>query len=150
MKLKIILLSLLVNFLSNGFSQVQDTLLRPIDTQWEYIVVSFGKTLFDIPEKTLAYKELGIDTGNESISLQTNFDILGRFGWELVSITGAIGGDQQAIFKRKYEKQRSENEYGWILTGKEIYIKDLQDILERRTKIEEERSKHSVNPVLFC
>lgn len=111
------------------------------DQQWEYLVITFGKALFGSPEKTLAYKTVGIDNGNEATNLQSNFDILGRFGWELISVLGVIGGDQQIILKRKYDKARSANEYGLIQNGKELYLKDLQDIIQRSLRLSEEQKK---------
>jgi len=111
------------------------------DTQWEYIVVSFGKTVFGIPEKTMAYKAVGIGNGNESTSLQSNLDILGRFGWEVVGFIGQIGGDQQIVLKRKYDKSRSADEFSQIENGKELYMKDLMDIAERAKRIQENQEK---------
>lgn len=111
------------------------------EPKWEYLVVSFGKTVFDTPEKMMAYKSIGIENGQESIGLQSSLDILGRFGWELVSTIGAIGGDQQLVLKRKYDKTRSANEYGLIQSGKELYLKDLQDIVERTKILLEEQKR---------
>jgi len=51
-----------------------------IDQQWEYIVVSYGKTLFASPQKTLAYRSIGLVAGQEAPDLENSLDILGRFG----------------------------------------------------------------------
>ncbi|MFZ4725608.1 MAG: hypothetical protein ACOYMD_09185 [Paludibacter sp.] len=112
------------------------------EQQWEYLVISFGKTEFGTPEKMMAYKMVGIKNGSESIDLQSNLDVLGRFGWELVNIVGVIAGDQEIVLKRKYDKIRSSNEYGLIQSGKELYLKDLQDIIERTLRLDEERKKY--------
>ncbi|MFX1679204.1 DUF4177 domain-containing protein [Mitsuaria sp. CC2] len=80
------------------------------DQMWEYVVVSYGKTLFGAPQKTLAYRTLGLPDGQEGSDLQKSLDILGRFGWELVSVVGAIGGDQQLILKRRFDRVRSNGE----------------------------------------
>lgn len=113
------------------------------DPQWEYIVVSYGKTLFDSPQKTLAYRTLGLSGGSEAIDFESNLDIMGRFGWELVTVVGTIGGDQQVVLKRKYDKSRAANEYGMILRGKELYLKDLGDIIERSNRLAEESRRQA-------
>lgn len=78
--------------------------------QWEYLVVSFGKTSFvEIDEsikagssKLVAFQEFAdLLAGHEGIDLQAKLDLLGRFGWELVDTIGAIGGDQQMLLKRQ-------------------------------------------------
>ena len=117
----------------------------PTDLQWEYLVISFGKTTFGVPEKMMAYKSLGLDNGNEATDLQKNIDILGRFGWDVIGIVGAVGGDQQIVLKRKYDKARSENEYGMIQSGKEIYLKDLQDIIQRALRLADEQNRSMIN-----
>jgi|GEM_PF-2375248 len=109
------------------------------ESQWEYLVVSYGKTLFGSPEKTLAYRSIGLAaTAQEANEIQQSLDILGRFGWEIVTVVGAIGGDQQIVMKRRYEKTRVANEGIGILKGRELYLKDLIDILERGKKVREE------------
>ena len=123
------------------YSQKKPSEPQSNDQKWEYLVVSFGKTLFETPEKMLAYRVVGLQNGTESISLQSDLDVLGRFGWELVTIVGAIGGDQQIVLKRKYDKARSANEYGLIQSGKEVYLRDLQDIIERSVRLAEEQRK---------
>jgi hypothetical protein len=118
--------------------QQQTSSPNSADPQWEYIVVSYGKTLFENPQKTLAYRTLGLSGGSEAIAFESNLDIMGRFGWELVAIVGQIGGDQQLVLKRRYDKARSANESGMILQGKEVYLKDLADIIERSNRLAEE------------
>jgi len=138
------LVALVISY--NGFAQTNSQLkpssYQANEQQWEYLVVSFGKTEFSTPEKTLAYKIVGVIDGTESTTLQGKIDILGRFGWELVNTVGAIGGDQELIFKRKYDRIRTANEYGLIKSGKEVYLKDLQDIIERSLRLEEEQKKY--------
>lgn len=124
------------------YSQQKQISYQANEMQWEYLVVSFGQTEFSTPEKMLAYKIVGIIDGKESLTLQSKIDILGHFGWELINTVGAISGDQQLIFKRKYDKIRTANEYGLIKSGKEIYLKDLQDIIERSLHLEEEQKKY--------
>jgi len=135
------LVSLLIPLI--GYSQIssqsKSSTYQTNEVQWEYLVVSFGKTEFSTPEKMLAYKIVGVIDGTESTTLQGKIDILGRFGWELINTVGAIGGDQELIFKRKYDRIRTANEYGLIKSGKEVYIKDLQDIIERSLRLEEEQ-----------
>jgi len=64
---------------------------------------SFGKTNFDFPEKSNKYIYLYDDIGQEGKTLQKNLDTLGQYGWELISIVGTIGGDQQLVLKRKFD-----------------------------------------------
>lgn len=113
------------------------------EQQWEYIVVSYGKTVFETPEKTLGYRSLGLSGGSEATDLEANLDIMGRFGWEVATIVGTIGGDQQIVLKRKYDKVRSANEYGMISKGRTLYLKDLADIIERSNKLAEESLRQS-------
>jgi hypothetical protein len=109
------------------------------EVQWEYLVVSYGKTLFGGPDKTLAYRSIGlVATAQEASEIQQSLDILGRFGWEVITIVGSIGGDQQIVLKRRYEKNRVANESIAIFRGRELYLKDLIDIFERARKIREE------------
>ncbi len=89
-----------------------------VDGQWEYLVVSFGKTSFSNPiqdttsrtlSKALQYFNSGIGLSlSEAIITEDNMDTLGKFGWELVGIVGAIGGDQQLVFKRKLDPNRAK------------------------------------------
>ena len=110
-----------------------------VDAQWEYLVVSYGKTVFGSPEKTLAYRSVGLSaTAQEASEVQRSLDVLGRFGWEVITIVGAIGGDQQIVFKRRYDRSRVASEATAILKGKEIYLKDLIDILEREKRVRDE------------
>lgn len=109
------------------------------EIQWEYLVVSYGKTLFGSPDKTLAYRSIGlVATAREASEIQQSLDILGRFGWEVITIVGSIGGDQQIVLKRRYDKNRVANESIAIFRGRELYLKDLIDIFERARKIREE------------
>jgi hypothetical protein len=76
--------------------------------KWEYAVVSAGKVYFaSVVQTSLAggskaavAPESKFDS--EAISLQASMDELGQLGWELVAVVGAIGGDQELIFKRPY------------------------------------------------
>ena len=108
-----------------------------VDQKWEYIVVSYGKTEFGGPQKTLAYRPIGLPNGQEAQELQSSLDILGRFGWEAVAFVGAIGGDQQIVLKRKYDKNRIVSEREEISRGAQLYIKDMADILEREQNLRE-------------
>ena len=112
-----------------------------IGTQWEYIVVSYGKTLFTEPDKTLAYRGLGLPVGQEGTGLQKSLDILGRFGWETVAFVGQIGGDQQVVLKRKFDRSRAADESQAIAKNKEVYLKDLADILERQERRAQSEAK---------
>lgn len=100
--------------------QKPDATVAPLK-QWEYLVVSFGKTTFANPvsdpelkqgglSKVLFYSNAGIASASEAVTVQQQMDTLGRFGWELVNIVGTIGGDQQMVFKRQFDPNRSEKE----------------------------------------
>jgi len=89
--------------------------------QWEYLVVSFGKTYFSDPiedpetktkgiSKLLNYSKAGIVSAQEALLVQMQMDTLGKFGWELVGVIGAIGGDQQMVFRRAYDPDQSKAE----------------------------------------
>lgn len=89
--------------------------------QWEYLVVSFGKTLFANPDrdpeakqiglsKLLTYSQAGVLSASEAMLTQKQMDSLGHYGWELVSVVGAIGGDQQMVFKRAFDPTQSQRE----------------------------------------
>lgn len=101
--------------------------------EWEYLVVSYGETRFSnpllSPESNLAtyskvqlFSDIGVTLPSEAISLQRNIDILGMFGWEVVTIVGAIGGDQQIVFKRPYDPERSAAEAERIKAEREQLI----------------------------
>jgi hypothetical protein len=127
---------LLVIVICPAFAQLKPVSI-PVsaDQKWEYIVVSYGKTEFGAPQKTLAYRPIGLLNGQEAQDLQNSLDILGRFGWEAVAFVGSIGGDQQIVLKRKYDKNRIVSERESIARGTELYIKDMADILEREQSL---------------
>jgi hypothetical protein len=89
--------------------------------QWEYLVVSFGKTYFSEPNlepetktaglsKLVSYSKLGVVSAQEALTVQWQMDTLGKFGWELIGIVGAIGGDQEMVFRRAYDPEQSKVE----------------------------------------
>ncbi len=143
-RIAVLILSVSLSLIAFAQNKSQSTPVLPSiatnqDIQWEYLVVSYGKTLFGSPEKTLAYRSIGLAvTAQEANEIQQSLDILGRFGWEVITIVGSIGGDQQIVMKRRYDKNRVANEGIAILRGRELYLKDLIDILERGRKIREE------------
>ncbi|MFZ6818243.1 hypothetical protein [Undibacterium sp. Ji22W] len=128
---------------NSPLAEVQKTSSIGIEQQWEYIVVSYGKTLFASPQKTLAYRSIGLVSGQEAPDLENSLDILGRFGWEVITIVGSIGGDQQVVLKRKYNRNLVSNEYNAIIKGKDLYIKDLIDIMEREQRLREQAEKNA-------
>src|SRR5690606_25660143 len=94
------------------------TAVQAAEQEWEYLIVSYGETRFANPfldpdssnasfSKVQLFSDLGVTLPSEAITLQRNVDILGRFGWELITVVGTIGGDQQLVFKRPYDEQRS-------------------------------------------
>ncbi|MCW3052342.1 MAG: hypothetical protein JWN14_1512 [Chthonomonadales bacterium] len=112
--------------------------------KWEYLVVSFGKTLYSDPvsspelkeaglSKLLFYSQAGIITAQEAITTQRSLDTLGKFGWELTSVVGSIGGDQQMMFKRPFESDRARKEAEMIKAEGEM-------IAQARRKREQEKT----------
>jgi len=98
---------------------------RPTGPQWEYLVISFGKTYFSDPNaepetktkglsKLISYSRIGVVSATEALTVEWQMDTLGKFGWELVGIVGAIGGDQQMVFRRRYDPTQSRAEAALI------------------------------------
>lgn len=103
------------------------------DGEWEYLIVSYGTTSFtnvlgspDADNVTFSkvqlFSEIGVTLPSEAITLQRNIDVLGMFGWEMVTIVGTIGGDQQIVFKRPYDAERSQQEAERIRAERERLI----------------------------
>ena len=101
--------------------------------QWEYLVVSFGKVLFsdptDTPElktkglsKLVSYSKLGVVSASEALTTQFQMDTLGKFGWELIGVVGAIAGDQELLFKRPFNPGQSKLEAALIKREGEILL----------------------------
>jgi hypothetical protein len=87
------------------------------EPQWEYLVVSFGKAKFSVPAveaaegNSKAIRYFGLSTAIfEASETQKSLDVLGRYGWSIVSVVGSIGGDQQFVLKRKLIANRIEKE----------------------------------------
>jgi hypothetical protein len=103
---KLILILILFSTLAGLNAQSKPSLTTTTEPKWEYLVATFGKTYFSSENKLLAYKNIGLMEGQEGVILQSNLDVLGRFGWEVVGIVGSIGGDQQIVLKRTYDPER--------------------------------------------
>ncbi|QQS42214.1 MAG: hypothetical protein IPM63_04520 [Acidobacteriota bacterium] len=106
---------------------------------WEYLVVSFGKVYFSNPltdpdskslgrSKLISFSEAGFIVAQEGMSVQRYMDTLGKFGWELVGVVGAIGGDQEMLFKRPYREGRSQKEAELIKKEAELLAKARSDL----------------------
>lgn len=115
--------------------------------QWEYLVVSFGKVYFSDPisdtdiktsglSKLISFSKAGIVIASEGVTTQSKMDTLGKFGWELVGVVGAIGGDQEMLFKRPYLPERSKQEEELIKAEGE----------RAKSAIEEERRRNAQAP----
>ena len=78
--------------------------------QFEYMVVSLGTACFDpISGKITAYKNDNYDELwflDGETSFEKALDILGREGWEVVTVVGDAGGTQEFILKRPYDESR--------------------------------------------
>jgi hypothetical protein len=99
--------------------------------KWEYMVVSFGKADFSqLISKTMAYWDEGVSKdAYGASSYENNLDILGQHGWEATSILGAIGGDQQVMLKRLYDKNRTDAEVKEIVENSFLVAQGLLDSL---------------------
>jgi hypothetical protein len=163
MKKVIVLLVVLVPLIFGGYFYWQKKSNEPVDdykpsvtfnsreSQWEFLIVSFGKTYFSAPieepglkvegfSKLIGYSRLGIGSAHEAIVLQQKMDILGKLGWEIVGVLGAIGGDQQMLFKRPYDINRSAKESKWIKEeGERIIALKKQDVTVHNS-LEKERA----------
>lgn len=119
------------------------------DGQWEYLVISFGKTYFssaaDISakqtgqSKLMIFGPLGGVVAQEALSTQQQVDTLGRYGWELIGVLGAIGGDQQWVFKRPFDPDRAAKEAAQIK-------KEGADLAAARDKAAKEAASKPVAP----
>lgn len=87
--------------------------------QWEYLVVTNGRVYWEYastssvqatssPPATWSVNgNVYVSTSSaypfpeESVTTEKKLSLLGREGWELVAVVGAIGGDQEFILKRK-------------------------------------------------
>jgi hypothetical protein len=64
---------------------------------WEYLVVT-SKARF--VESGSPRKVSVVGFSAEAVDLEASLDGVGMFGWELVTVVGTIGGDQEFIFRR--------------------------------------------------
>jgi len=93
-----------------------DAQVSPKSPQWEYLVVSGGKTYFSstlmqsAEGESKAILAAGSTFTSEAVAVEAQMDSLGRRGWELVAVVGSIGGDQELVFKRPYVKAVVEAE----------------------------------------
>lgn len=70
----------------------------PASQKWEYLAVTPGKVYWS---SVASKAEMSKDTAfREATELEQLLDKLGQQRWELVSIVGQIGGDQEFVFKR--------------------------------------------------
>lgn len=103
--LSIVLVALAVAF-TFSFSAANN----PAAQKWEYLVVSPGKVYWCGEAYLLRHCSSGTAKANvsavtgfeggEAVELEKLLDKVGQQGWELVTIVGLIGGDQEFVFKR--------------------------------------------------
>jgi len=84
--------------------------------EWEYLVIGERASYFTSAEEeansTLRHKtssEVSTEfTGRfkEAVGTQNRLDELGKLGWELISMSGAVGGDLIMTFKRPVKPRR--------------------------------------------
>ena len=163
MKKVIVFLVVLAPLIFGGYFYWQKKSKEPIDdykpsvtfnskeSQWEFLIVSFGKTYFSAPKeepglkvegvsKLIGYSGLGLDSAQEAVGTQQKMDLLGKLGWELVGVIGAIGGDQQMLFKRPYDTNRSAKEKKWIEEEGERLIAMKKQDVKAHDSLEKERA----------
>lgn len=119
------------------------------DGQWEYLVISFGKTYFSSPtdiaakqtgqSKLMIFGPLGGVVAQEALDTQEQVDTLGRYGWELIGVLGTIGGDQQWVFKRPFDPDRAAKEAAQVK-------KEGADLAAARDKAAREAANKPVTP----
>lgn len=119
------------------------------DGQWEYLVISFGKTYFSSPtdiaakqtgqSKLMIFGPLGGVVAQEALDTQQQVDTLGRYGWELIGVLGAIGGDQQWVFKRPFDPDRAAKEAAQVK-------KEGAELAAARDKAAKEAASKPVTP----
>jgi len=70
--------------------------------RWEYMVVGIVKTqIWDMTLESGTFgKAGGMGFAYEAYVAQRPLDAAGIAGWELVTVVGVLGGDQEFIFKR--------------------------------------------------
>jgi len=74
--------------------------------KWEYLIICPGKVQFASPFYNPMRKAAGLSIGTdiipptEAADTETILDNAGEIGWELVTVVGLIGADQEFIFKR--------------------------------------------------
>lgn len=73
--------------------------------KWEYLVVAERRPTFHLSVAESTMQPLS-QSGNdvpfvlEARALEGRLNEIGEAGWELVAVLGAVGGDQQYVFKR--------------------------------------------------
>lgn len=132
------------------------TLILPLlaaTPKWEYLVLSLGKNFFlSLPSdpfyispnsgfKTLTYMNAGFYIINEATFTQSQMDVLGKNGWELVDIVGIIGGDQQYVFKRPLVDQI----YTETLEKSENIYQEFIETMKNPEPVEEEHSTELID-----
>jgi len=119
----------------------QDAVVSNTPQEWEYLVISYGTTYFSDAEKTDLYYPLTHDIGQEGTELQKSLDGLGKLGWELITVTGTISGDQELILKRKYDENNKERDAKIIGEESEKFNKEMIDDWEKESKEAEKTKK---------
>ena len=108
--------------------------------QWEYMVISLGTPSYSsLESKTMAYWEDLISVDIMSVpEWEEDLDILGQKGWEVVSLLGSIGGDQEILLKRPYDAKRTSQEIQIAKDNQKLLVQGLLDTLENQDKSDKE------------
>jgi hypothetical protein len=106
--------------------------------EWEYLVISYGKTYFADPIKSQNYAAITAQAGQEAVSLQKSLDGLGKLGWELVAVIGNIGGDQELLLKRKSDPSLGKKEQDYLAKQS---AQAMTDLMNRYKKQADESAK---------
>lgn len=105
MKKSILIFCLLFSY-SIIFAQAKNEKTK----EYEYRVFSFGKTYFNSMDVDDPYYFILGSRTSFGDGLTEKLNILGRLGWELTEVVGAIGGDQEIILKREKGVLSAEKE----------------------------------------
>ena len=123
--------------------------------KWEYMVVGLGTAYFDSDSgKVTVYKDAensalwAVDGASE---FESALDILGKEGWEVVTVVGVIGGDQEFILKRPYDESRYLSDKSKMDSFKPVEIpapKQLVDLDEADEEKATEEYESKMNQVI--
>jgi hypothetical protein len=109
--------------------------------EWEYLVISFGKAYFGEPQKSSRYGPITHQSWQEATAIQLSLDGLGRLGWELVAVVGAIGGDQELILKRRSDPTLLKKETDFLAKENAAAVTEMTRKYQKGAEIAAKNAK---------